>query len=87
MNVKFTYCDDESFGSGERESAAYMARSTRLPFIHGPLSEMLDREPISCRAENPIRSALEAMNHHRIGSIIVVDGKSHPIGILTLPDV
>lgn len=79
---------DDAFDPGDRASAAFLAeRSMRLPFIHSPLSEFLDREPVSCPANTPIRSALEAMNRHRIGSMIVVDGKSRPIGILTLPDV
>lgn len=88
MSADFTTGNDSPFDPGDRESTSLLAeRSTRLPFIHSPLSEFLQREPVSCRADTPIRSALEAMNRHRIGSIIVVDGQSHPIGILTLPDV
>ena len=55
--------------------------------MHSTLAEMLDREPISCQPETPIRSVLETMNRHRIGSMIVVDSDTRPIGILTLPDV
>jgi CBS domain-containing protein len=88
MIEDFAPGDDNVFDPEASASVAFDAeRGTRLPFIHSPLSEMLEREPISCQPEAPVRSALEAMNRHRIGSMIVVDGNARPIGILTLPDV
>lgn len=68
-------------------AAFYADQSARLSCSRNPLSEVLDREPIHCQPETPIRSALETMNRNRIGSIIVVDSRMRPIGILTLPDV
>jgi len=51
------------------------------------LGERLRREPVACRAETPIREALEAMAHENVGSIVVVDEHMHPLGMFTLHDL
>jgi CBS domain-containing protein len=88
MSAKVPLGNDPLLDPGTPASAAFLAeRSTPLPSMASPLAVMLDREPVSCRPDTPIRSALQSMNEHRIGSMIVVDRDARPIGILTLPDV
>lgn len=88
MISKLTAADDALVEPGKPAFAElYAGQRTRLPSMQSPLSVLLDREAISCSPETPIRSALEAMNRHRSGSMIVVDGDARPIGILTLLDV
>jgi CBS domain-containing protein len=88
MVAKFIAGDDALLEPGNPASAAFYAeRTARAPSMQSPLSVMLDRKPVSCRPETPIRAALESMDRHRIGSMIVVDADGRPIGILTLLDV
>ncbi len=52
-----------------------------------PLSSVLARAPVSCGPQTPVAEVLEAMQRARIGSMLVVDAASAPLGIFTLPDV
>ena len=52
-----------------------------------PLEELVNRRPVSCHPDTPLRWALEKMRAERIGSIVVVDAQEHPVGVLTLGDV
>jgi CBS domain-containing protein len=62
------------------DSAAQQAMSS-------PLEGVMRREPIACAPGTPIRTAIEEMRAHRIGSMVVVDGNLAPIGIFTLRDL
>ncbi|MCG5529860.1 DUF294 nucleotidyltransferase-like domain-containing protein [Halorhodospira halochloris] len=52
-----------------------------------PLSERLDRIPVTCRVDDKIRTALEAMDRERIGSVVVVDDDFAPVGVFTHNDL
>jgi len=52
-----------------------------------PLSEIVAREPITCRAETSLRDALKRMRDDAVRSIIVVDAGDVPIGVFTLNDL
>ncbi len=52
-----------------------------------PLSAVIRRAAVSCPAETPIKAVLERMNEQGIGSIIVTDPDSRPIGVFTLKEV
>ncbi len=52
-----------------------------------PLASLVSRAPVSCEAHAPLRQVLGTMSALRIGSMVVVDAESAPIGILTHPDV
>ncbi|WP_273445486.1 DUF294 nucleotidyltransferase-like domain-containing protein [Neolewinella agarilytica] len=45
------------------------------------------REPISCQASDRIITAAKLMSEHNIGSIIIVDKKERPVGIITDRDL
>src|SRR5262245_36443850 len=51
------------------------------------LARFVQREPVCCPPNAPVRSALETMRRLVIGSMIVVDETRVPLGILTLRDV
>jgi len=51
------------------------------------LSRIVRRQPVACPAGESVGRAIARMREHSIGSMIVVDEESVPIGILTLRDV
>lgn len=57
------------------------------PFLSTRLIDLIKRPPISVSAATTIQGAVEIMGEHKVGSIIVVDGESIPIGLLTQSDV
>lgn len=52
-----------------------------------PLSEIVAREPVTCRAETTLTEALTRMRDTSVRTIIVVDPKDAPIGVFTLNDL
>jgi len=55
--------------------------------IDPPVSSLLRRAPVSCLPDMRVADALRAMREQCIGSMIVTDTASIPVGILTLRDV
>ncbi|MBU1235635.1 MAG: CBS domain-containing protein [Gammaproteobacteria bacterium] len=55
--------------------------------LSAPLRSMLKRQPVSVSAATPILRAVEIMAEQKIGSVIVVDDRAAPIGLLTQSDV
>lgn len=52
-----------------------------------PLHELLDKAPVTCAPDTPLRDALQVMHQKRIGSILVTDASGQPVGILTRYDI
>lgn len=55
--------------------------------LNTPLGARIARNPITCRPEDSIRSALETMRTERVGSIVAVDEQTRPVGIFTMTDL
>lgn len=56
--------------------------------MHSPLSSIIRRAPVTVTPGLSVRDALQTMDRHRIGSIIVADAESRvPVGIFTLQDL
>ena len=55
--------------------------------LNRPLAQLIQREPVTCAAETPLRDALKQMKGHSVRSIIVVDGAGAPVGVFTLNDL
>jgi CBS domain-containing protein len=55
--------------------------------LGAPLASLVRRAPVTCRAESPIREALKRMNTERVGSIVITDEDSRPLGVFTLHDL
>ncbi|HVF62637.1 MAG TPA: DUF294 nucleotidyltransferase-like domain-containing protein [Casimicrobiaceae bacterium] len=55
--------------------------------LAAPLRQLVRRAPVTCGPTTPIATVLATMHRERVGSMVVVDDESRPIGILTQPDV
>ncbi len=51
------------------------------------LGELATRNPITCTTGTSLRQAVQVMNEHHVGSLIMVDEQAYPIGIFTLRDL
>ncbi|MEJ7606962.1 MAG: CBS domain-containing protein [Bryobacteraceae bacterium] len=51
------------------------------------LKEVMTRNPVTCRQDEPLQNALDRMSQHQIRRIPVVDGKSNVVGIISQADV
>lgn len=67
--------------------AQYTQYSSEQQSLTSPLSAVIRRAPITCSAQTSVREALESMHASRVGSMVAVDDRGKPLGILTLPDV
>lgn len=67
--------------------AQYTRSSTEQQSLSSPLATVIRRKPVSCMPETPIREVLETMDRLGIGSMVVTDSETRPLGIFTLHDV
>ena len=67
--------------------AAYASHSMTAQSLDKPLGDLVDKAPVTCAPDTPLREALQAMHQKRIGSILVTDPAGQPIGILTRYDI
>jgi len=51
------------------------------------VQEVMSRNPVTCRAEDPIDHAMDRMAQHQVRRIPVVDGKSRVVGIISQADL
>ncbi|NNM79638.1 MAG: CBS domain-containing protein [Gallionella sp.] len=66
--------------------AQYSRSSSEQQSMTSRLSEIMDRAPITCSPQTAIRTVLQTMRDHRIGSMVAVeDGIA--VGMFTLHDV
>ena len=66
--------------------AQYSLSSSDQQSMSSRLSEIMNREPVTCQPQTPIRSVLQTMREHRIGSMVAVDN-GIAVGMFTLHDV
>jgi CBS domain-containing protein len=52
-----------------------------------PLGSLAVRPPVTCRAQTPLREALEVMRTERVGAIVIVTAEGAPQGIFTERDL
>lgn len=67
--------------------AQYTQSSAEQQSLDSTLSAIIRRAPITCAPDTSVRSALALMREHGIGSMVAVDERQCPLGILTLHDV
>lgn len=72
---------DERYGFLERRLAGEQQTLAR------PLRALIRNAPVVCREQLSVREAVGIMRSHGVGSVIVVDVGSHPIGIFTTTDL
>ena len=51
------------------------------------LQDVMTRNPVTVRPDDPIQTALDAMSQHQIRRIPVVDGKNRVVGIIAQADI
>lgn len=51
------------------------------------VASIIHKKPVVCSAEDSIIDAARKMRENRVGSVVVVDGEFHPVGILTDHDL
>jgi CBS domain-containing protein len=52
-----------------------------------PLRTLVQRNPVVCREEASVREAIAIMHADDVGSVVVVDAQSRPVGIFTTKDL
>ena len=52
-----------------------------------PLRALIRKEPIVCREDQSVREAVAIMYQHGVGSVVVVDHDSRPVGIFSERDL
>ncbi len=67
--------------------ASVAAAVTGDASLNAPAGSLVRREPVTCAPTTPLREALRRMNDERVGSIVVIDEKVHPVGVFTLHDL
>jgi CBS domain-containing protein len=75
---------DEALRTAQASAAAKVSEGVSLS---APLADLIQREPVTCLPDAPLREALARLESEHVGSIVVVDGEARPLGIVTLHDV
>ncbi|MEK9801791.1 MAG: DUF294 nucleotidyltransferase-like domain-containing protein [Curvibacter sp.] len=66
---------------------AYSSQTLAEQSLETPLGDLVQRAPITCRPQTPLREALTEMHQRRIGSMLVTGERGEPLGILSREDV
>lgn len=66
---------------------AYSSQTLAEQSLETALGELVQRAPVTCRPETPLREALTEMHERRIGSMLVTSERGEPLGILSREDV
>ena len=67
--------------------ASYAAQALAEQHLEKPLEAWVQRSPVSCPPETPLREALQAMHQARIGAMLVTGPMGQLLGILTRFDI
>ena len=73
--------------SRQQLQVQFSQRAAEQQTMNSPLTSIVTKAPISVSPETPIRKVVEIMAAGHIGSMIIVDEESRPIGIFTQSDV
>jgi len=55
--------------------------------LHTPLSAVIQRPPVSCRPETPLRPLLQLMQQENVGSVVITSPEQRLLGLFTLRDL
>lgn len=66
---------------------AYASQTLAEQSLETALGDLVQRQPVTCGPETPLRAALALMHGRRIGSVIVTGTGGEALGILTRYDV
>lgn len=71
----------EKYGQLERRLAGEQQTFAR------PLRSLVQRAPVTCAPDRTLTEAAALMRQEGVGSVVVVDARSHPVGIVTSHDM
>ncbi|MGH9863073.1 MAG: CBS domain-containing protein [Candidatus Acidiferrales bacterium] len=52
-----------------------------------PIAKVMAREPTTVSPDTPVREVVQLMHENKVGSVPVVDGEKHLVGIVTTTDL
>jgi CBS domain-containing protein len=58
-----------------------------LEFRETHADDFLTPDPVCISPDEPLRAAEELMTRHKLGRIVCVDARRHPVGVISLADV
>lgn len=61
--------------------------TTESPLLRKRVSEIMTRSPVTCHLFTPVDAVARLMADYRISSVIVVDDKGYPVGLVTEKDL
>ncbi len=67
--------------------AQYSHSSVEQQSLASPLSAIIRRAPVTCSPETTVRQVLQIMHEQHVGSMVAVNVRGKPLGIMTLHDV
>jgi CBS domain-containing protein len=60
--------------------------SLSAALVRSRVSELMNRNPVTCLPAMPVKAAARIMTQRRVGSMVVAEESGHPLGILTDTD-
>jgi CBS domain-containing protein len=73
--------------SRQQLQVQFAQRAAEQQTMNSPLTTIIKSAPISVPPDTPVRKVIETMANGHIGSMVVVDDESRPVGIFTKSDV
>ncbi len=73
--------------SNQAIQAQFAQAASEQQSLSSPLSEVIRFAPVACAPSTPLQTALGIMHEANVGSMVVVDASSKPLGIFTLHDL
>ena len=73
--------------SRQQLQVQFAQRAAEQQTMNSPLTTIIKSAPISVPPDTPVRKVIETMASGHIGSMVVVDDESRPVGIFTKSDV
>jgi CBS domain-containing protein len=66
---------------------SYVSQALHEQSLEASLSTLPSKQPLACQPHTPLQEALAQMHERRVGSVVVVDKRNMPQGILTRHDI
>lgn len=82
-----SYYDIISFLSVPKERQSFARTGNKLPLLHSRVRNFAKKNVLTLTPERSLKEACNMILKKQIGSIIVIDGAHHPIGIVTTRDI
>jgi len=67
--------------------ASYATATSEQQSLESPLSNIARATPVTCAPDTSLRAALETIRASGVGSIVVIDAETRPVGIFTVRDL